>query len=227
MLASSKSRRTALALICIVGFSIAGYTQSGENSTSVTGTVKDPWKGLIVDNGGLGPDGIPVGPADQRSQIKTFNIAPSWTRLINNNTVFTLGAFVRRDQFNYYPSADPFADLAPHLQQKTISQNRTLTNAGIRSNLSYVRGIHNLKAGVTYQHTFLDENDRFGIDPTLNPVCFNTDGSPDTDPTLTDPSLCGGPRNPGGSVNRDFNSLLLSANLTRGGGLRTTRPSPG
>src|ERR1700751_4655551 len=26
------------------------------------------WKGLVVDNGGLGPDGIPVGPADQRSQ---------------------------------------------------------------------------------------------------------------------------------------------------------------
>src|SRR5882672_3705103 len=43
------------------------------------------WKGLVVDNGGLGPDGLPVGPTDQRSQIKTFNIAPSWTRLINNN----------------------------------------------------------------------------------------------------------------------------------------------
>src|SRR5882724_1797797 len=40
------------------------------------------WKGLVVDNGGLGPDGLPVGPTDQRAQIKTFNIAPSWTRLI-------------------------------------------------------------------------------------------------------------------------------------------------
>ena len=39
------------------------------------------WNGLVVDNGGLGPNGLPVGPADQRSQIKTFNIAPSWTRL--------------------------------------------------------------------------------------------------------------------------------------------------
>ena len=31
---------------------------------------------------------MPVGPADQRSQIKTFNIAPSWTRLLSSNTVF-------------------------------------------------------------------------------------------------------------------------------------------
>src|ERR1700758_5123392 len=178
------------------------------------------WNGLVVENGGLGPDGILVGPADQRSQIKTFNIAPSWTRLINNNTVFTLGGFVRRDQFNYYPSGNPFSDLAPGLQQETLSQDRTLTNAGLRSDLSWVKGIHNLKAGITYQQTFLDERNRFGIvDPTLNPVCFNADGSPDTDPTLTNPAACGGSQNPAGSANPDFNSLLLPVDLTRGGGL--------
>src|ERR1700751_2470528 len=178
------------------------------------------WNGLVVDNGGLGPDGVPVGPADQRSQIKTFNIAPSWTHLINNNTVFTFGAFVRRDQFNYYPSGNPFSDLAPGLQQETFSQDRTLTNAGLRSDLSWVKGINNLKAGITYQQTFLDERNRFGIvDPTLNPVCFNADGSPDTDPTLTNPAACGGPQNPGGSPNPDFNALLLPVDLTRGGSL--------
>jgi hypothetical protein len=73
----------------------------------------------------LDPNGNVVGPADQRSQIKTFNIAPSWTRLLNANTVFTLGAFIRRDQFNYYPSGNPFADLAPDLQQETLSQDRS------------------------------------------------------------------------------------------------------
>jgi Carboxypeptidase regulatory-like domain len=178
------------------------------------------WNGLVVDNGGAGPDGLPVGPTDQRSQIKTFNIAPSWTHLINNNTVFTFGAFVRRDQFNYYPSGNPFSDLAPGLQQETFSQDRTLTNAGLRSDLSWVKGINNLKAGITYQQTFLDERNRFGIvDPTLNPVCFNADGSPDTDPTLTNPAACGGPQNPGGSTNPDFNSLLLPVDLTRGGSL--------
>ena len=106
--------------------------------------------------------GNPVAPTDQRSQIKTFNIAPSWTRLLSPNAVFTLGAFVRRDQYNYYPSANPFSDLGP-IQQESVTQNRTLANAGVRSDVSYVKGIHNLKAGATYQQTFLDEDTRFGI----------------------------------------------------------------
>jgi Carboxypeptidase regulatory-like domain len=178
------------------------------------------WNGLIVDNGSVGPDGLPVGPTDQRSQIKTFNIAPSWTRVINSNTVFTLGAFVRRDQFNYYPSGNSFADLSPDLQQETFSQDRTLTNAGLRSDLSYVKGIHNLKAGVTYQQTFLDENNKFGIvDPTFNFVCFNADGSPNSAPNVTNPAQCGGPQNLGGNPNPDFNPLLLPVDLTRGGSL--------
>src|SRR5437763_2446570 len=33
--------------------------------------------------GAIDPSGNPVGPADQRSQIRTFNIAPSWTHRIN------------------------------------------------------------------------------------------------------------------------------------------------
>jgi hypothetical protein len=178
------------------------------------------WSGLVVNNGGLGPDGVPVGPADQRSQIRTFNIAPTFTHLLNSNTVLTVGAFLRHDQFNYYPSGNPFADLAPGLQQETLTQDRRLTNAGVRSDVSYVKGIHNLKAGVTYQQTFLSEKDRFGIvDPTLNVVCLNADGSPNTDPTVTNPGQCGGPVNPGGSANPNFNSLLLPVDLTRGGGL--------
>jgi hypothetical protein len=180
----------------------------------------DAWSGVVVDNGGLGPNGLPVGPADQRAQIRTFNIAPTWTRVLNANTVLTVGAFARHDQFNYYPSPNPFADLAPGLQQETLTQDRRLTNTGARSDISYVKGIHNLKTGVTYQQTFLTEKDRFGIvDPTLNPVCLNADGSPTTDPTVTDPGQCGGPVNPGGSANPNFTSLLLPVDLTRGGSL--------
>jgi hypothetical protein len=198
-----------------------GFTRSWfQTPNSFDAQNATAWSGLVVDNGGLGPNGIPVGPADQRSQIKTFNIAPSWTRLISPTTVFTLGAFVRRDQFNYYPSANPFADLAPDLQQETLSQDRTLTNAGIRSDISYVKGIHNIKAGGAYQQTFLDENNRFGIvDPTLNFVCFNADGSANTDPTVTNQGQCGGAQNPGGSANPNFNPLLLPVDLTRGGSL--------
>src|SRR5208282_5418120 len=115
------------------------------------------WSGLngvlpgAENYGGVVPGtNITVGPADQRSKIGTFNIAPSWTRLISTQSVFTLGAFVRRDDYNYYPSSDPFADLGPpSLQRQSVGQNRTLTNTGIRSDISYVRGVNNLKAGVT------------------------------------------------------------------------------
>ena len=106
--------------------------------------------------------GNPVAPTDQRSQIKTFNIAPSWTRVAQSQCGVHLGAFVRRDQYNYYPSDNPFSDLGP-IQQETVTQNRTLANTGLRSDISYVKGIHNLKAGATYQQTFLDEDTRFGI----------------------------------------------------------------
>ena len=133
----------------------------------------DAWSGLVVNNGGLGPNGLPVGPTDQRSQIRTFNIAPTWTRLLNPNTVFTFGGFVRQDQYNYYPSDNPFADLQPDLQLQTIGQNRTLTNLGLRASVSYVKGIHNIKAGITYQDTILTEKDSFGVvDPNLQRGLF-------------------------------------------------------
>jgi hypothetical protein len=114
--------------------------------------------------------GGPLGPTDQRSQIKTFNIAPSWTRVLNPNTVFVFGAYLRKDQYNYYPSNDPFADISPDLQAESFGQSRSLANVGARSSLSYVKGIHNIKAGITYQHTFLTEGDSVGIiDPTVVP----------------------------------------------------------
>ena len=127
--------------------------------------------------------GNPLGATDQVSQIKTFNIAPTWTRLLSSTSVFTLGAFVRRDQYNYYPSGNAFDDFSPDLQGETVSQNRQLTNAGLRTNVSYVKGIHNLKVGATYEQTFLDEVDGIGIvDPGLvagiAPSCLTVTGQP-------------------------------------------------
>ena len=163
-----------------------GYTRSWfQTPNTFDSQFATPWNGVVVANGGRDPNGNIVGPTDQRSQIKTFNIAPSWTRLLSSNAVFTLGAFVRRDQFNYYPSNNPFADLGPtNLQRETVGQNRKLTNAGLRSDLSYVKGIHNLKLGAVYQQTFLDEQDTLGIvDPTLLPVTFGCpNGNPAPDP---------------------------------------------
>jgi len=183
--------------------------------------------------GGLGPNGQPVGPQDQRSKIGTFNIAPSWTRLINSRTVFTLGAFVRRDQYNYYPSGNPFADQSPDLQLNTVAQNRTLTNAGVRAVLSYVKGINNVKAGFTFENTALSENDKFGIvDPTVNAVCLNLAGlSPDTNPALTDPTQCtagtGLVANTGQGSVAAFIPLLGCYDLTRTAPLPASDGCPG
>ncbi|HTC88132.1 MAG TPA: carboxypeptidase regulatory-like domain-containing protein, partial [Bryobacteraceae bacterium] len=127
--------------------------------------------------------GGPLGPMDQRSQIKTLDVAPTWTRILNPNTVLTLGAYLRKDQYNYYPSRDPFADVSPDLQSETVTQSRSLANAGVRGNVSYLKGIHNIKAGITYEHTFLTEGDSFGIvDPTVitgNPAaCLDVNNQP-------------------------------------------------
>ncbi len=95
--------------------------------------------------------------------------------------MFTLGVFVRHDQYNYYPSSNPFDDLRP-IQDETVSQLRFLTNAGGRADCSYVKGIHNIKIGATIEHTFLTENDGFGI---VNPGLVPGPGCPDpTNPDM-------------------------------------------
>jgi hypothetical protein len=153
--------------------------------------------------GVLGPNGNPVGPADQRSRILTYNLAPTWSHIINSNSVFNLTAYVRHDQYNYYLSPNPFADFGP-LQSETVAQYRTLLDAGVLANVTYTKGIHNFKAGVMYEQTFLNENDRFGIvNPTLNSPCVDATGNPV--PGFTSPSQCAAA---GLLPNAGFNSLL-------------------
>jgi len=131
----------------------------------------------VFHSGQTDPSGNPLGPTDQRSQIRTFNIAPSWTRLLSTNAVFTVGGFVRHDQYNYYPSGNVFDDLSP-IQQESVAQDRTLTNAGLRTTLSYLKGAHNIKLGATYQQTFLNEDDNLGIvDNGLIPSLTDANGN--------------------------------------------------
>ena len=124
---------------------------------------------------------------DQHAQVSTYNVAPSWTHLFSSTTLLTVGAFVRRDSFNYYPSPNPILQDLP----ETASQLRTLTNAGFRSDVSYVKGMHNIKLGGTFQHTFLTENFKLGLtDPAVNSPCIDASGNPVGDATLTDPTQC-------------------------------------
>jgi hypothetical protein len=247
-----------------------GYTRSwfqtpdsfeAQNATLWFGEGVPGQGGVGVSNGGFAPSAVQgctsspfcgqaVGPTDQRSKIGTFNIAPSWTRLISSNTVLTVGAFVRRDDFNYYPSTDPFSDLGPpSLQRESVSQDRTLTNAGIRASISYVKGINNIKAGIVYEQTFLTEKDSFGIvDPTLNAPCLTiATETPAIGPAgVTTPSQCAAlgfapndttnlnapanPANPNFNLSFAnqyplFNPVLLPYDLTRGGTLFRTAQS--
>jgi hypothetical protein len=154
----------------------------------------------------------PLGQTDQRSKIGTLNIAPSLTHVISSSAVLTVGAFVRRDQFNYYPSADPFADFSPDLQAQTITQDRKLTNAGLRGDISYVKGIHNIKAGVLFQHTFLTESDTLGtVDPGFLGLFNQLD--PSTGMPIPGTSCLDSAGNPTGPPC----TILAPSDLTRGG----------
>ncbi len=62
---------------------------------------------------------------------------PTYTRIIGKSSVFNFGPYIRKDSYQYFPSENPLADLGPpNLQNQTIAQYRTLTNAGVHSDLT-------------------------------------------------------------------------------------------
>lgn len=100
---------------------------------------------------------------DQHQQNRGFNVSAFWTHFLNDFTLLSVNPYVRQDRIQYFPSANPFQD-----SPATLASNRRLTNAGLKTDLSYVKGKHNLKAGVDFYHTFLSENFLIGItDPTF------------------------------------------------------------
>ncbi|MGA7767169.1 MAG: TonB-dependent receptor [Candidatus Sulfotelmatobacter sp.] len=160
---------------------------------------------------------------DQKQMVRSYNIAPGWVRVLGPNTLLSVNAFVRHDEVNYYPTAqNPFDD-----QPDTVAQDRTLTNLGLKADLNYAHGRHNVKIGAQLTHTLLSEAFSLGItDPTYNPVCFNPDGSPDTNPTPLNPSACAAlgltpnlTLAQGGTYNGGFKPGLVPYDLTRGGTL--------
>ncbi|HKU26919.1 MAG TPA: TonB-dependent receptor, partial [Candidatus Sulfotelmatobacter sp.] len=149
---------------------------------------------------------------DQRQELKTFNFAPGYTHLFNTYTLLTANAYVRQDRIGYFPSADRFSD-----QPATLSQGRRLTNAGVKVDVSYVKGIHNAKAGVNFYHTFLAENFQTGLtDPLFNAVCASNSGAPVVAPGVLNPAQCAGAAF---LPNPAFQPGLLPFDLTRGGSL--------
>jgi hypothetical protein len=156
------------------------------------------------------PNSLDQPTQDQRQRVVTFNIAPGYQHTFNPRTLLTINPFVRQDRVHYYPSPDPADDLPA-----TLSQERRLTNWGVRGDVSYSVPHHNIKIGGQVMQTRLRENFNLGItDFTFNPVCLNAAGNPQALPTVTNPAQCA----PRGFVpNPDFLPGLVGMDLTRGG----------
>ncbi len=158
---------------------------------------------------------------DQHQRVLTWSIAPGYQHTVSAHTLITVNPYIRKDQFNYYASRDPFDDTPA-----TQSQNRQLLNWGVRADVSTTKGRHNLKYGVDLKQTRLLENFGFGItDPTFNSPCINGDGSAVGDPALTSIAQCAAAgfqpnvvSNPN-VTGAPFSPALLPFDLSRGGQL--------
>ncbi|MBI3490469.1 MAG: TonB-dependent receptor [Acidobacteria bacterium] len=121
---------------------------------------------------------------DQRQRQHSFNVSPTVTHVLSPHAVVEGTGWVRRDIVDYLPSADLFAD-----QPAALAQHRSLTNAGVKVNVTSTIGAHALKAGVQQTTTWLAEQFRTGL----------------TDPAFNSPS------------SNSFLPALLPYDLTRGG----------
>jgi len=149
---------------------------------------------------------------DQRQRVLTWSIAPGYQHTFNSHTLLTINPYVRKDQFNYYPSRDLTADTPA-----TQSQQRQLFNWGVKADIATTNGRNTLKYGVDLKQTRLLENFQFGVtDPGFNSPCVDSTGASIGDPTLVGVSQCAGL---GYLPNQDFSQALLPFDLTRGGNL--------
>jgi hypothetical protein len=147
---------------------------------------------------------------DQRQRVLTWSVAPGYQHTFNSRTLLTISPYIRKDEFNYYGSRDPFAD-----SPATQTQSRQLLNWGLRSDLAINTGRHNLKIGIDTKQSRLLENFGFGItDFAFNPVCVDQNGDAAGPANLVDPAACG---RAGLIANPSVSVGLIPFDLTRGG----------
>ena len=149
---------------------------------------------------------------DQHQRVLTWSLAPGFQHSFVAHTLWTINPYIRKDQFNYYASRDPFADTP-----STQSQARQLLNWGVKSDLALTRGPHDIKIGVDGKQTRLLENFGFGVtDPSFNPVCLDSEGNAAGPSNLIDPAKCA---SAGFVANPNVSLGLIPFDLTRGGSL--------
>ncbi len=127
-----------------------------------------------------------TGPANQHQTINSYNVAPGYSWIMNDNTLLTANGYVRSDHVIYTPSANPFDDVTA-----SVGQNRRLTNIGGKVDLTKTVGKQELKFGGQVSITPLTESFTLGLtDPTVNSPCVDAGGNPVAITTLTNPSQC-------------------------------------
>jgi hypothetical protein len=149
---------------------------------------------------------------DQRQHMTSFNVGLAFSRALNSALLLTANTWLRQDRVNYFPSANLFSD-----QPATLSQSRRLTSTGLRTDLTYSHGRHDVKGGVQLQITPLSEAFDTGLtDPAFNSPCVDANGTPVANPALTSLSQCAVF---GYGQNASFQPALLPYDLTRAGTL--------
>jgi hypothetical protein len=147
---------------------------------------------------------------DQRQRVLTWSIAPGYQHTFNAHTLLTVNPYIRKDEFFFYGSRDPFDDTPA-----TQSQQRQLLNWGAKADLSFTSGRHNVKIGLDLKQTRLLEDFSFGVtDPTFNPICVDGAGATAGPLTLLNPAGCA---KLGFQANPDLLDGLVRYDLSRGG----------
>lgn len=147
---------------------------------------------------------------DQRQRVLTWNAAPGYQHTFGPHVLLTINPYIRKDEFFYYGSRDPFQDTPA-----TESQARQLLNWGTKADVSILTGHHDIKFGIDLKQTRLLENFTFGVtDPAFNPICVNGTGAAAGPLSVVNPAACAGL---GLSVNPNLSPGLIPFDLTRGG----------
>ena len=150
----------------------------------------------------------------QSQRVLTWSVAPGYQHTFSSHTLLTINPYIRKDQFNYYPSSNIFNDLPT-----TQSQQRQLLNWGVKADVTTTHGHHTIKYGLDLKQTRLLENFQFGItDFTFNPICVDNDGNAAGPSTVLNPDQCGAL---GLTANPNLNPGVVPYDLSRGGSLFT------
>ena len=162
---------------------------------------------------------------DQRQRVLTWSIAPGYQHTFNSHTLLTINPYIRKDQFNYYASRDPFDRHARDAEPKAAASELGRARPTFRPR----RAATTLKYGVDLKQTRLLENFRFGITDPTSTLRASMRRSFRGDPALTSRAVRGAGFDRTPRRIRTRRAVLAGAasvRSDRGGNCSTSTPPP-